>query len=43
VTIEKLLPLKDLDPGQYKLNIKVTDKKRSPSQSLTQSATFTVN
>jgi len=43
VTIEKLLPLADLDPGQYKLNIKVTDKLRNPNQSLTQSATFTVN
>jgi GWxTD domain-containing protein len=43
VVIEKLLPLGDLDPGQYKLNIKVTDKQRSPSQSLTQTATFTVN
>jgi len=42
VVIEKLLPLADLDPGQYKLNIKVTDKLRIPSQSLTQSATFTV-
>ena len=42
VVIEKLLPLADLDPGQYKLNIKVTDKLRSPSQLLTQSATFTV-
>jgi len=43
VTIEKLLPLADLDPGQYKLNIKVTDKLRSPNQTLTQSATFTIN
>ena len=43
VTIEKLLPLTDLDPGQYKLNIKVTDKLRSPNQTLTQSAIFTVN
>jgi hypothetical protein len=43
VTIEKLLPLTDLDPGQYKLNIKVTDKLRNPVQTLTQSATFTVN
>jgi GWxTD domain-containing protein len=43
VTIEKLLPLADLDPGQYKLNIKVTDKLRNPNQSLTQSATFTIN
>ena len=42
VVIEKLLPLEDLDPGQYKLNVKVTDRLRSPSQSLTQSATFTV-
>jgi len=43
VTIEKLLPLADLDPGQYKLNIKVTDKLRNPNQTLTQSATFTIN
>jgi len=43
VTIEKLLPLTDLDPGLYKLNIKVTDKLRNPVQTLTQSATFTVN
>ncbi len=43
VTIEKLLPLADLDPGQYKLNIKVTDKLRNPNQTLTQSATFTVH
>ena len=43
VTIEKLLPLADLEPGQYKLNIKVTDKLRNPVQTLTQTATFTVN
>jgi hypothetical protein len=43
VVIEKLLPLTDLDPGQYKLTIKATDKLRTPSQPLTQSATFTVN
>jgi GWxTD domain-containing protein len=43
VVIEKLLPLSDLDPGQYKLNIKATDKLRSPVQTLTRSATFTVN
>ena len=43
VTIEKLLPLTDLEPGQYKLNIKVTDKLRNPVQTLTQSAAFTVN
>jgi GWxTD domain-containing protein len=43
VVVEKLLPLADLDPGQYKLTIKATDKLRTPSQPLTQSATFTVN
>jgi GWxTD domain-containing protein len=42
VVIEKLLPLADLDPGEYKLNIRVTDKLRNPSQSLTRSAAFTV-
>jgi GWxTD domain-containing protein len=40
VTVEKLLPLKDLVPGQYTLKIKVVDKKRN--QTLTPSATFTV-
>jgi hypothetical protein len=43
VVIEKLLPLSDLDPGQYKLTIKATDKLRNPNQSVTQSETFTVN
>jgi GWxTD domain-containing protein len=43
VVIEKLLPLTDLDPGQYKLTIKATDKLRSPNQSVTRAATFTVN
>ena len=44
VTIEKSAgPLTELDPGEYRLNIKVTDKLRSPNQTLTQSATFTVN
>jgi GWxTD domain-containing protein len=43
VVIEKLLPLSDLDPGQYKLTIKATDKLRAAGQPLTQSATFTVN
>lgn len=43
VVIEKLLPLTDLDPGQYKLTIKATDKLRSPSQSITQSETFAIN
>jgi len=40
VTIEKLLPLKNLEPGQYTLRLKVTD--RNAQQALTQSATFTV-
>jgi GWxTD domain-containing protein len=44
VVVEKLLPLTDLDPGNYKLTIKATDKLRTPVQPpLTQSATFTVN
>ncbi len=42
VVIEKLLSLADLDPGQYKVNIRVKDRLRNPSQSLIQSATFTV-
>lgn len=41
VTIEKLLPLKALAPGQYTLKLKVTDKLRN--QTLTPSAQFTVN
>jgi len=40
VTIEKLLPLKSLAPGEYTLRLKVTDKNRN--QTLTPSATFTV-
>jgi hypothetical protein len=40
VTIEKLLPLKSLEPGQYTLKLKVTDKNRN--QVLTPSASFTV-
>jgi GWxTD domain-containing protein len=40
VTIEKLLPLKDLAPGQYTIRIKVTDKNRN--QIVTPSAQFTV-
>jgi len=40
VTIEKLLPLKTLQPGQYTIKMKVTDRKRN--QTLTPSATFTV-
>jgi len=40
VTIEKLLPLQSLKPGQYTLKMKVTDRNRN--QTLTPSATFTV-
>ena len=40
VTIEKLLPLKDLAPGTYTLKVKITDKNRK--QVLTPSAQFTV-
>lgn len=41
VTVEKLLPLQTLEPGQYTLRMKVTDRLRN--QVLTPSATFTVN
>jgi len=41
--IQYMLPLADLEPGQYKLTIKATDKLRTPAQPLTQTATFTVN
>lgn len=40
VTIEKLLPLSTLAPGQYELKMKVTDKIRN--QTITPSAKFTV-
>jgi hypothetical protein len=40
VTIEKLLPLTSLEPGQYVLRMKVTDRNRN--QTLTPTATFTV-
>ena len=40
VTIEKLLPLQRLTPGEYTLKMKVTDKNRG--QTLTPSATFKV-
>jgi GWxTD domain-containing protein len=40
VTIEKLLPLKNFEPGQYTLRVKVTD--RNAQQTFTQTATFTV-
>jgi GWxTD domain-containing protein len=40
VIVQKLLPLKALDPGQYTIRMKVTDKVRN--QVLTNSAQFTV-
>jgi hypothetical protein len=40
VTIEKLLPLNTLAPGQYTIRLKVTDKNRN--QVLTQQGQFTV-
>jgi GWxTD domain-containing protein len=40
VTVEKLLPLQSLAPGQYTLKLKITDKNRN--QTLTPSAQFTV-
>jgi len=40
-TVEKILPLKSLEPGQYTLKMKITDRNRN--QTLTPSASFTVN
>ncbi len=40
VTIEKLLPLRNLEPGQYTLRVKVQDKNKN--QVLNQAANFTV-
>jgi GWxTD domain-containing protein len=40
VTIEKLLPLQKLQPGQYTLKLKITDRNRN--QTLTPTAQFTV-
>jgi len=40
VTVEKLLPLQSLEPGQYTLKMRVTDK--NTNQVLTPSANFTV-
>jgi len=40
VTIEKLLPLKSLEPGKYELKMKVTDK--NSNQTLTPTANFTI-
>ncbi|MGH9659642.1 MAG: GWxTD domain-containing protein, partial [Bryobacteraceae bacterium] len=41
VTVEKLLPLANFQPGQYTLRLKVTD--RAKNQTITPTATFTVN
>jgi len=41
VTVEKVLPLANLQPGQYTLRLKVTDK--LANQAITPSAVFTVN
>jgi GWxTD domain-containing protein len=40
VTVQKLLPLKSLEPGSYTLRLKVQDKVRN--QTLTPTATFTI-
>ena len=40
IVIEQLLPLQDLDPGQYTIKVSATDKRRN--QTVTQSAVFTV-
>ena len=40
VTVEKMLPLKTLEPGKYTIKMKITDRKRN--QILTPSASFTV-
>ncbi|HTQ53691.1 MAG TPA: GWxTD domain-containing protein [Bryobacteraceae bacterium] len=40
VTVEKLLPLQKLEPGQYTLKLKITDRNRN--QTLTPTAQFTV-
>jgi len=41
VTIEKLLPLKDMVPGTYTLKVKATD--RNGNQTIQQQTNFTVN
>ena len=40
ITVEKLLPLESLEPGQYELQVRVTD--RIKKQSIAPTATFTV-
>jgi len=41
LTIEKLLPLQNMAPGQYTLRLKITDKLKN--QTLTQSAQFSIS
>ena len=41
MTIEKLLPLQNMEPGQYTLQLKVTDNLKN--KTLTQSAQFSVS
>jgi hypothetical protein len=40
MTIEKLLPLQSMEPGQYTLKVKVSDTRKN--QSLTQMAQFSI-
>jgi hypothetical protein len=40
ITVEKILPLKNLEPGQYTIRMKVMDRNRN--QTVNPSATFTV-
>jgi len=40
IVVEQMLPLQNLEPGQYNLKITATDKKRN--QTVTQAASFTV-
>lgn len=41
VTVEKILPLQTLEPGQYSLTVKATDKNRN-NESVVSSASFTI-
>jgi hypothetical protein len=43
VVAEHLLPLGELEPGDYKLTVKGTDKLKTPVQTVTRTASFTVN
>jgi hypothetical protein len=41
VTIEKLLPLKNIPPGNYTIKVKASDRNRN--QTVEQQSNFTVN